>query len=76
MTSMAATQLGLSDRGVLAAGKAADITIFNAATVADTATFEDPHQYPTGIEYVIVNGQIVVVHGEQHPVFPGQVLKK
>jgi N-acyl-D-aspartate/D-glutamate deacylase len=76
MTSMAATQLGLSDRGVLATGNAADITIFNAATVADTATFEDPHQYPTGIEYVIVNGQIVVEHGEQQPVFPGQVLKK
>lgn len=76
MTSMAATQLGLSDRGVLAAGKAADITIFDAATVADKATFDAPHQYPVGIEYVIVNGQIVVAHGEQHSVFPGQVLQK
>jgi N-acyl-D-aspartate/D-glutamate deacylase len=76
MTSMAAAQLGLSDRGVLAAGKAADITIFDAATVADKATFDDPHQYPVGIAYVIVNGQLVVAHGEQYPIFPGQVLHK
>jgi N-acyl-D-amino-acid deacylase len=44
--------------------------------VTDLATFDNPHQYPAGIEYVIVNGQIVVEHGEQHPVLPGKVLKK
>jgi N-acyl-D-aspartate/D-glutamate deacylase len=76
MTSMAADKLGLTDRGVLAKGKAADITIFDAATVADLATYEEPHQFPVGIDYVIVNGQIVVEHGEQHAVLPGQVLKK
>jgi N-acyl-D-aspartate/D-glutamate deacylase len=76
MTSMAAAKLGLSDRGVLATGKAADITIFDAATVGDRATFEQPHQFPDGIDYVIVNGQIVVEHGLQHPVLPGQVLRK
>jgi N-acyl-D-amino-acid deacylase len=76
MTSMAADTFGLSDRGVLAEGKAADITIFDAATVADQATFDEPHQYSTGIYYVIVNGQIVVEHGVQHPVLPGQVLRK
>jgi N-acyl-D-amino-acid deacylase len=76
MTSMAAEKLGLDDRGVLAEGKAADITVFDAATVADLATFEEPHQYPVGIDYVIVNGQIVVEHGEQHPALPGHVLKK
>jgi N-acyl-D-amino-acid deacylase len=76
MTSMAAEKLGLSDRGVLAAGKAADITIFDAATVGDKATFDAPHQYPEGIDYVIVNGQIVVEHGQQHPVLPGVILKK
>jgi N-acyl-D-amino-acid deacylase len=76
MTSMAAEKLGLTERGVLAEGKAADITIFDAATVADLATFAAPHQYPVGIEYVIVNGQIVVEHGQQHAVFPGQVLHK
>src|SRR5262252_2317743 len=76
MTSMAAAKLGLGDRGVLATGKAADITIFDATTVGDRATFEEPHQFPDGIDYVIVNGQIVVEHGVQHPVLPGQVLKK
>ena len=76
MTSMAADTFGLSDRGVLAEGKAADITIFDAATVADRATFGEPHQYSIGIDYVIVNGQIVVEHGVQHPVLPGQVLRK
>jgi N-acyl-D-aspartate/D-glutamate deacylase len=76
MTSMAAAQMGLADRGVLATGKAADITLFDAATVCDRATFDDPHQYPDGIAYVIVNGQIVVEQGEQHPVLPGQVLTK
>jgi N-acyl-D-amino-acid deacylase len=76
MTSMAAAKLGLSDRGVLATGNAADITIFDAATVGDRATFEEPHQFPDGIDFVIVNGQIVVEHGIQHPVLPGQVLRK
>lgn len=76
MTSMAAAKLGLTDRGVVAAGKAADLAIFDAATVQDRATFDAPHQYPDGIDYVIVNGQIVVEHGDQHPVLPGQVLKK
>lgn len=76
MTSMAADKLGLIDRGVLAEDKAADITIFDAATVSDKATFEAPHQYPTGIAYVIVNGQIVVEQGEQRPIFPGHVLQK
>ncbi|MGE3537565.1 MAG: amidohydrolase family protein [Candidatus Tectimicrobiota bacterium] len=76
MTSMAAQKLGLSDRGVLAVGQAADIAVFDAATVSDRATFDDPHQFPEGMQYVIVNGQIVVEHGVQHPVLPGQVLRK
>ena len=76
MTSMAAAKLGLEDRGVLAEGKAADMTIFDAALVVDRATFDEPHQYPDGIDYVIVNGQIVVERGRQHPVLPGRVLKK
>ncbi len=76
MTAMAAEHFGLTDRGVLDAGKAADITVFDAATVLDTATFDDPHHYPAGIEYVIVNGQIVVEQDTQHAVLPGQVLRK
>ncbi len=76
MTSMAAHKLGLDDRGVLAEGKAADVTIFDAALVCDRATFDAPHQYPDGIDYVIVNGQVVVEHGTQHAVLPGRVLSK
>jgi N-acyl-D-amino-acid deacylase len=76
MTSMAAEKFGLRDRGMLAAGKAADITIFDAATVTDLATFDNPHQYPLGIDYVMVNGQIVVEHGAQQPVLPGKILGK
>ena len=56
MTGAAAEQMGIRDRGILAEQQIADIVVFNAATVADTATYERPHQYPTGIEYVIVNG--------------------
>jgi N-acyl-D-amino-acid deacylase len=65
MTSLPAQIIGLSDRGLLRPGMAADITIFDPATVADRATFEDPSQYPTGIPYVIVNG-VVVIDQERH----------
>jgi N-acyl-D-aspartate/D-glutamate deacylase len=76
MTGMAAAQLGLTDRGTLAPGKAADIAIFDADTVIDRATFEAPHQYSDGIDYVIVNGHIVVEHGNQSNILPGRVLSR
>jgi N-acyl-D-amino-acid deacylase len=76
MTAMAAVQLGLHDRGVLAPAKAADITIFDPDTIIDRATFAAPHQYSDGIDYVIVNGQIVVEQGKQHNVLPGRVLSR
>ena len=56
MTSSAAAQIGIADRGVIRAGMFADVVVFNADTVKDNATYEKPHQYPTGIEHVIVNG--------------------
>lgn len=56
MTGNAATQMGIRDRGLIREGHLADLVVFNAATIADTATYEKPHQYPTGIEHVIVNG--------------------
>ncbi len=76
MTSLNAEKLGLSDRGLLEEGKKADITIFDAATVRDRATFQDPHQYPEGIEYVIVNGRLVFEKGQHLEIFPGEVLRK
>ena len=60
MTGAAAAQMGLRDRGILRERFMADLVVFNAKTVKDTATYERPHQYPTGIEYVVVNGVTVL----------------
>ena len=60
MTSLPAQKLGLRDRGIIREGMRADITIFNPETVTDRATYQNPHQYPDGVEYVIVNGKIAV----------------
>ncbi|MBX2875248.1 MAG: D-aminoacylase [Saprospiraceae bacterium] len=76
MTSLPAQRLGLEDRGLIKVGNVADITIFNPATVIDKATFQDPHQYPIGIEYVIVNGKFAVDVGAFQGALHGKVLKK
>lgn len=76
MTGLPARTMGLADRGILAEGKKADIVVFDPATVADKATFEAPHQYPTGIPYVIVNGQISVEDGNFLHLKAGAVLRK
>jgi len=60
MTEMPAARLRLANRGLLREGFAADVAVFNPATVKDESTYPDPHQYPTGIPYVIVNGAVVV----------------
>ncbi len=74
MTSLNAAKLGLEDRGLLKVGKKADITIFSAERVIDKATFENPHQYPEGIEYVIVNGALVIEKAQHLGAKPGRVL--
>jgi len=74
MTAMPAQRLGLSDRGVLRQGLKADIAVFDAARVRDTATFEKPHSYADGVNYVIVNGQIIVENGKMSAARPGRVL--
>jgi N-acyl-D-amino-acid deacylase len=74
MTSFPAQRVGLLDRGVLRPGMKADIAVWDAATIADTATFEQPHQYAAGVHTVIVNGQIVFEHGAMTPARPGKVL--
>jgi N-acyl-D-amino-acid deacylase len=76
MTSMPAATLRLTDRGRIAAGARADLTIFNADSVADRATFEDPHQYPVGIPYVIVNGTLAVDNGRFTGARAGRVLRR
>jgi N-acyl-D-aspartate/D-glutamate deacylase len=60
MTGYPASRLRLLDRGRLAEGFAADVVVFDPETVADRATFENPMQYPAGIEVVVVNGQVVL----------------
>jgi dihydroorotase/N-acyl-D-amino-acid deacylase len=75
MTSLAAQRVGLTDRGLLRPGMFADITVFNPATVADRATFENPHQPSVGIEYVLVNGQVVLRKGQLTSARPGRGLR-
>jgi len=76
MTGLPAARLGLTDRGRIAEGMTADIVVLDPATVKDRATFEDPHQYPEGIEYVIVNGKLAVDGEKFTGVRAGQVLRR
>jgi len=65
----------LKQRGELREGYFADLTIFDPKTIIDRATFESPNQYPSGILYVIINGQISVDDGKRTPVLAGRVLR-
>lgn len=76
MTGGSAAALGLVDRGLLREGYRADISIFDPQTIADRATYEDPHQYAAGISTVIVNGVVVIDAGEHTGALPGQVLRR
>jgi N-acyl-D-amino-acid deacylase len=76
MTGMPAERLGLSDRGRLAEGMKADLVLFDPDTVRDRATYIDPHQYPAGIPYVWVNGQLVIGPEGHTGALPGQVLSR
>ncbi len=75
MTSANAEKISLTDRGRIKVGWAADITVFDPATVADRATFTNPHQYAVGISYVVVNGQVVLDDGKHTGALPGRVLR-
>ncbi|HEY8292933.1 MAG TPA: D-aminoacylase [Thermomicrobiales bacterium] len=76
MTGLPAARLNLSQRGLLRTGYWADIAVWDAATIADTATYTAPHQYPVGITAVIVNGTIVInERGEQAGTLPGRILR-
>ena len=76
MTSLPASRLGLEDRGRIAEGVWADVVVFDPETVHDRATFEDPHRYPDGIPYVLVNGVVVVDGGALTDARPGRVLRR
>ena len=74
MTSLPAARLGLPDRGILRAGMKADIAVFDPARVKDLATYEKPHQYAEGFDYVLVNGAVVYENGAMTAARPGRVL--
>jgi N-acyl-D-amino-acid deacylase len=75
MTGMPAARLNLADRGAIRPGAFADLVAFDPDTVADKATFEEPHQYPAGIPHVMVNGRWVIRDGEHTGTLPGKVLR-
>ena len=74
MTSMNADKIGIRDRGRLREGQWADIVVFDAARVADRATFEKPHQYPVGIHYVVVNGVVTIEQDRHSGALAGRVI--
>jgi len=74
MTSANAAKLNLWDRGVLRPGMAADVTVFDADSIIDRATFEQPHQYAVGVEYLVVNGKVVLERGQHTGARPGVIL--
>lgn len=76
MTSLPASQLGIADRGTLREGAFADVVVFDAKRVLDTATFEAPHAFPVGIETVVVNGIVTVEGGEHTGARAGRTLRK
>ena len=75
MSGLTAQQMHLADRGLIKEGLAADLVIFDPATVADRATFSDPFQYPVGISTVIVNGRVVLDNGRHTGERPGVVIR-
>ncbi|MGH7480511.1 MAG: N-acyl-D-amino-acid deacylase family protein, partial [Longimicrobiales bacterium] len=75
LTTLPATNLALRDRGALRAGYYADVVVFDPATIQDHATFEEPHQYATGVAHVFVNGEQVLRDGEHTGALPGRVVR-
>ena len=76
MTSFPAQRLGLPDRGILRDGFKADIVVFDPEEVRTDATLGDPNHYPVGIDYVIVNGKVVIENGEHTGALPGRALRR
>ena len=76
MTKLPATTLGIENRGLVKEKMKADIVIFDPKTINDKATFENPHQYPEGINFVIINGELSIDNGIFQHLKAGEVLKK
>jgi N-acyl-D-amino-acid deacylase len=76
MTALPARRLGLTDRGTIAVGKAADLVVFDPDRVIDRATYERPHAFCDGVSHVIVNGRLVIDEGHDTGTPAGQVLRR
>jgi N-acyl-D-aspartate/D-glutamate deacylase len=76
MTSLNAAKAGLADRGLVRPGARADLVIFDLERIIDRSTYDDPFQYPEGIEHVIVNGQVVLDGGRHSGARPGRALRR
>ncbi|MCJ7623811.1 MAG: D-aminoacylase [Anaerolineaceae bacterium] len=76
MTGFPAQKLRLADRGLVRKGYKADVVIFDPDTIIDNATFVEPKQYPTGIEYVLVNGKFIIDQGKHTHALPGKILTR
>jgi N-acyl-D-amino-acid deacylase len=74
MTLLPATNLGLDHRGQLAEGWFADVVVFDPDTIADRATYEDPHQLAVGVDHVVVNGTVALRDGVSTGAFAGRAL--
>ena len=75
MTSLPAQTFGFRDRGLIREGFAADIVIFDENTIVDRATYDQPHQFPVGISFVIVNGEVVLKDNALTAARPGTALR-
>jgi len=73
---MPAKRFGLQKRGVVRAENIADLVIFDPDKIIDKARWKEPHQYPAGVEYVLVNGEIVIDKGSHTGKLPGKILRK
>lgn len=76
MTSLVAKRFFITKRGEIREGFYADLTLFDPERIRDKATFDAPKQYPEGIEYVLINGQLVLEKGKRTPARPGRILKR
>jgi N-acyl-D-aspartate/D-glutamate deacylase len=76
MTSFAAQRFGLEGRGLIREGYWGDVTVFDPETIIDKATYQDPHRYPEGIKYVLVNGVVTIEDGEHTGARAGRILRR
>jgi N-acyl-D-amino-acid deacylase len=75
MTSLPARTFNFRDRGVIREGLAADLLLFDPAKVADMSTYEKPHQYTVGFDFVLVNGTVMVADGQLTDAHGGRILR-